>query len=41
MRLIDIIKGSEHDFSLFFEEKIAELESLFYLGSNSSPTFAT
>lgn len=26
MRLIDIIKGSEHDLSLFSEEKIAELE---------------
>ena len=27
MKLIDITKGSEHDLSLFSEEKIAELES--------------
>lgn len=27
MKLIDITKGSEHDLSLFSEDKIAELES--------------
>lgn len=27
MKLIDITKGSEHDLSLFSEEKITELES--------------
>lgn len=27
MKLIDITKGSEHDLSLFSEEKVAELES--------------
>lgn len=41
MRLIDIIKGSEHDLSLFSEEKTAEFESLLYPGSNTSLTFAT
>ena len=27
MKLIDVIRGSEYDLSLFSEEKIAELES--------------